>query len=62
MNLSLFLLAFYVLLQSAPVYGWFDAAPKLTAFVGIAFVVVLVLEAFTYFRTGHTLWHRNNQA
>lgn len=45
MSFSLFVLALYVFLQSAPAFGWFTVDPKFTAFVGIAFVIVVVLEA-----------------
>lgn len=45
MSLSLFVLALYVLLQSAPAFGWFNVDPKFTGFVGIVFVIVVVLEA-----------------
>ena len=48
MNLSLFILGLYIFLQSAVYLTWFTVDPKLLGFVGIAFVVVLVVEA---------LWH-----
>lgn len=48
MNLSLFILGLYVFLQSAVYLAWFAVDPKLLGFIGIAFVVVLILEA---------LWH-----
>lgn len=48
MNLSLFILGLYVFLESAVDLKWFNVDPKLLGFVGIAFVVVLLVEA---------LWH-----
>lgn len=45
MSLSLFVLALYVFLQSAPAFNWFSVDPKFVAFVGILFVVVVVVEA-----------------
>ncbi len=45
MNLSMFLLGLYIFLQSAVYLAWFAVDPKLLGFVGIAFVVVLILEA-----------------
>lgn len=45
MNLSQFLLGLYVFLQSAVYLTWFTVDPKLLGFVGIAFVVVLLIEA-----------------
>jgi hypothetical protein len=45
MSLSLFVLALYVFLQSSPAFGWFSVDPKFTAFVGLLFVAVVVLEA-----------------
>lgn len=49
---SLLLLALYVFLQSAPTFGWFAVDPKLTAFIGIVFVVIVILEIILS-RTGH---------
>lgn len=46
MYLSMFILGLYVFLQSAVSLVWFTVDPKLQGFVGIAFVVVLVIEAF----------------
>lgn len=48
MSLSTFILGLYVFLQSAVYLTWFNVDPKLLGFVGIAFVVVLIVEA---------LWH-----
>lgn len=48
MSLSTFILGLYVFLQSAVYLSWFDVDAKLLGFVGIAFVVVLIIEA---------LWH-----
>jgi hypothetical protein len=45
MSVSLFVLALYVFLQSAPAYFKFTVDPKLTAFVGLVFVVVVIVEA-----------------
>jgi uncharacterized membrane protein (DUF485 family) len=45
MSLSLFVLALYVFLQSAPAFNWFTVDPKLTAFVGIVFVIAVIVEA-----------------
>jgi hypothetical protein len=56
--MSLFLLALYVFLQSAPVYKWFTIDPKFTAFVGLVFVVVLLVESFLVYSNRHPLWHR----
>jgi hypothetical protein len=50
MPFSLFVLALYVFLQSVPAFGWFNVDPKFTAFVGILFVVAVVLEAIFYSR------------
>lgn len=42
--LSSFLLALYVFLQSAVYLVWFAVDPKLLGLVGMAFVVVFILE------------------
>jgi hypothetical protein len=42
--LSSFLLALYVFLQSAVYLVWFAVDPKLLGFVGIAFVIVFIVE------------------
>ena len=42
--LSSFLLALYVFLQSAVYLAWFAVDPKLLGFVGIAFVIVFLIE------------------
>lgn len=44
MSLSTFILGLFVFLQSAVYLAWFDVDAKLLGFVGMAFVVVLVLE------------------
>lgn len=44
MSLSTFVLALFVFLQSAVLLGWFAVDAKLIGFVGIAFVVIAVLE------------------
>lgn len=55
MSLSLFILALWVFLQSAVTLGWFAVSAGLIGFVGIAFVVIVVLEALFYYRSGHFL-------
>lgn len=57
MPLSLFVLALYVLLRSIVDLGWFAIDARFIAFVGIAFVVVVVLEA-TVWRTVSWPWSR----
>lgn len=47
---SLFTLAVWVFLQSANVYGWIENAPKLTAFIGIVFVVAVVVDLILFGR------------
>jgi len=59
MPFSLFVLAVWVFLQSANVYGWIESAPKLTAFIGIVFVVTVVIDAVLWARTSHPFWKRN---
>lgn len=44
MSLSLFVLGLYVFLQSAVYLAWFTVDPKLIGFIGMAFVVILILE------------------
>lgn len=44
MNLSLFVLGLYVFLQSAVYLAWFNVDPKLLGFIGIAFVIILIIE------------------
>lgn len=56
MPFSLFVLALYIFLQNAPVFGWFTVDPKFTAFVGILFVVVVVFDAAFWVRTAHPTW------
>lgn len=58
MPLSLFVLALYVLLQSAPAFGWFTVDPKLTAFVGLAFVAAVVIETILGARGYRWPWTR----
>lgn len=48
MSLSTFLLGLYVFLQSAVYLAWFVVDSKLLGLVGMAFVIVLIIEA---------LWH-----
>lgn len=45
MSLSTFVLGLYVFLQSAVYLAWFAVDAKLLGFVGIAFVVILIVEA-----------------
>lgn len=53
---SLFVLALYILLQSAPAFKWFTVDPKFTAFVGIVFVITVVIEALFWARGTHPKW------
>lgn len=46
MPVSIFVLALWVFLQSAPAFGWFTVDPKLVGFVGIVFVVAVLIEAW----------------
>ena len=57
---SLFVLALYVLLQSAPVFKWFTVDPKFLAFVGIVFVIAVVVETFFWVRNGNHVWFKHN--
>ena len=52
MSLSLFILALFVFLQSAPLLGWFTVDPKLIGIVGVVFVIVVIIEAIFYLSTG----------
>ncbi len=45
MSLSLFVLGLFVFLQSAVYLAWFAVDPKLVGLVGMAFVIILILEA-----------------
>lgn len=45
MSLSMFILTLFVFLQSAVSLAWFSVDPKLLGFVGMAFVVVIIIEA-----------------
>lgn len=45
MSLSTFILGLFIFLQSAVYLAWFKVDPKLLGFVGIAFVIVLIIEA-----------------
>jgi hypothetical protein len=56
MPFSLFVLALYVFLKESPVLGWFTVDPKLTAVVGILFVIVVVFDAAFWARTSHPTW------
>lgn len=59
MSLSTFILALFVFLQSAVYLTWFAVDPKLLGFVGIAFVIVVTVEALLY-ASGRplTLWKK----
>lgn len=61
MSLSYFLLTLYVFLQSAVYLEFFAVDPKLLGFVGIAFVVVVIIEVFLSV-SGRPLafWKREN--
>lgn len=52
-----FLLVLFVFLQSAVYLAWFAVDPKLLGYVGVAFVVVAILEAVWYTK-GHPNWWR----
>ena len=64
LSLSTFMLGLYVFLQSAATHKWFSVDAKLTSFIGLAFVVLLIFE--TVFRNGFALpsvsFRRKNQA
>lgn len=53
MNLSTFILGLWVFLISSVDLGWFAVDIKLIGVVGIAFVVVLIIEAL---KGPITLW------
>ena len=46
MKLSLFVLGLFVLLQSVVYLSWFTVDFKFLGWVGIVFVIVLLIEAF----------------
>lgn len=54
MALSTFILGLFVLLESSVRLGWFAVDPQFLGWVGIAFVVVLILEALR----GPTFWRK----
>lgn len=56
--LSLLILGLYVFLQSAVYLAWFSVDPKLIGFVGMAFVVVLIVEALFTLRANNWTWKR----
>lgn len=62
MPFSLFVLALYVFLQSAPAFHWFTVDPKFTAFIGIVFVVAVVVDGVLWARTAHPTWFRRPAA
>jgi hypothetical protein len=64
MYLSLFILALWVLLDSFNRLAWFAIDNRLIGFVGIAFVVAVIIEAYGLFRGRPLLnWRgRNPQA
>lgn len=63
MSLSLFVLALYVFLQSAVYLAWFTVDAKLLGYVGMLFVIIVVVEAlFAYSGKPLLRWHRNAPA
>jgi hypothetical protein len=56
--MAMFILGLYVFLQSVVYLGWFSVDSKLIGFVGIAFVVVLILEALGTFNWSFPLRRR----
>jgi hypothetical protein len=56
MPLSLFVLALYVFLQSVATLQWFSIDPKLTAWVGLIFVFVVIFDAAFWLRANHPSW------
>lgn len=56
MSLSTFVLGLFVFLLSAPLLDLFTVDPKFLGWVGVAFVVCLVLEAL---RGPLTIWKRD---
>lgn len=44
MSLSTILLALFVLLQSLGLLGWYAVSSRVLGFVGLAYVVILLLE------------------
>jgi len=44
MRLSLFILGLFVFLQAGVLLTWFTVDPKLEGIVGMAFVIVLIVE------------------
>jgi hypothetical protein len=46
MPLSIFVLALWFFLQSSAQLGWFAVDPKLLAWVGLAFVIAVLIEAW----------------
>lgn len=62
MPFSLFVLALYIFLQSAPTYDWFTVDPKLLAFVGLVFVAVVVIDAVLWARTNRPSWFKRGSS
>lgn len=56
MSFSLFVLALYVLLQSLTVLGKFAIDAKFTAWVGIVFVIAVIVDAAFWVRAGRPTW------
>lgn len=57
--LSLFLLTLYVFLQSAVYLALFTVDPKQIGIVGMAFVIVFIIETVWHVRENG--WHWNRQ-
>jgi hypothetical protein len=53
---SLFLLALYVFLQAAVYLNWIAVASKLLGVVGMAFVVVVIVESLLWVGNRHPIW------
>ena len=62
MPFSLFVLALWVFLQSAVYYGWIENAPKLIAFIGMVFVIAVVVDAIFWIRSNHSSWFNRHKA
>lgn len=62
MYLSTFILVLYVFLQSSVYLAWFAVDNKLLGFVGMAFVIVFLVEVLLgYAGKPNTILHRNPQ-
>lgn len=59
MRLSLFILGLFVFLQSGVYLAWFTVDAKLLGIVGMAFVVVLIIETLLEVRgRNYTIWKK----